>query len=524
MGTNKCAPTLVYLLQFACFISALVLSCTDYKSNSSSPGDIKKGKELAAVYCQSCHLLPDPSLADARTWKDGILPIMGPRLGIFHFKDRYYPNSRNDFNLDRRFYPTKPALTDEQWEQIVDYYTSTAPDSILPKQNRLYPIKDSLPLFKAVKPSFQYFSPATSYVKIDSSSFKRPLVIADAVKNKLYLFDTNIRLTDSVETRGPIVDIQMRKQDWIATNIGVLNPNNGKYGFIQRVMRNDHWLSATDPKNTLFGELQRPVQVSAADLNNDGREDFVVCEFGFLTGALSWMENKGDGKYERHVLRPLPGAIKVYIQDFNHDNRPDILALFAQGEEGVFLYTNEGNGKFSEKQLLRFPPIWGSTYFELDDFNNDGFPDILYTCGDNADYSPVLKPYHGIYIFLNDGNNRFNQKYFFPVNGCYKAIARDYDNDGDLDIAAISFFADYRHQPEEGFVYLENKGSYDFVPYSLPEAQTGRWLTMDAGDVDHDGKIDLLLGNFASGPSIIKSTADWKNSPPFLLLKNVGKK
>ena len=29
----------------------------------------------------------------------------------------------------------------------------------------------------------------------------------------------------------------------------------------------------------------------------------------------------------------------------------------------------------------------GSSYFELDDFNGDGFKDILYTCGDNADYT-----------------------------------------------------------------------------------------------------------------------------------------
>jgi tetratricopeptide (TPR) repeat protein len=49
-----------------------------------------------------------------------------------------------------------------------------------------------------------------------------------------------------------------------------------------------------------------------------------------------------------------------------------------------------------------------------DDFNNDGYKDILYTCGDNADYSSnVLKSYHGVYIFLNDGHNNFSQKYFF---------------------------------------------------------------------------------------------------------------
>ena len=185
----------------------------------------------------------------------------------------------------------------------------------------------------------------------------------------------------------------------------------------------------------------------------------MVCEFGNLTGALSWMENVGNNRFTRHVLRALPGAIKAYINDYNHDGAPDIWVLFAQGEEGIFLFTNRGNGNFETKEILRFPPSYGSSYFEFADFNKDGYPDIIYTCGDNADFSPILKPYHGVYIFLNDGTNQFQQKYFFPINGCYKAMARDFDGDGDLDIATISFFADYDHQPQESFVYLENKGN-----------------------------------------------------------------
>ena len=145
-------------------------------------------------------------------------------------------------------------------------------------------------------------------------------------------------------------------------------------------------------------------------------------------------------------------------------------------------------------------------------------------CGDNADYSVVLKPYHGVYIFLNDGKNGFEQQYFFPINGCYKAVARDFDGDGDLDLATISFFADYATQPEEGFVYLENKGDLQFTPYTVPEAASGRWLTMDAGDVDGDGRIDLVLGNFSMGPTLRRPKADWAKAPPFLFLKNTGKK
>jgi hypothetical protein len=102
-------------------------------------------------------------------------------------------------------------------------------------------------------------------------------------------------------------------------------------------------------------------------------------------------------------------------------------------------------------------------------------------------------------------------------------VARDFDGDGDLDLAVISFFADYAHQPEEGFIYLENKGGFHFQPHTLPAGKFGRWLTMDVGDLDGDGKPDILLGNFSIAPGFIKSSFDWTNSPPFLFLKNVGK-
>jgi hypothetical protein len=223
------------------------------------------------------------------------------------------------------------------------------------------------------------------------------------------------------------------------------------------------------------------------------------------------------------VIRAVPGAIKAYVEDVNHDGLPDIWALFAQGDEGIFLFTNKGNGQFSQETILRFPPMYGSSYFELADFNKDGYEDILYTCGDNADFSPVFKPYHGVYIFINDGHNHFTQQYFFPMNGCYKAMARDFDGDGDLDIAAISFFADYDRQPEEGFVYLENLGGFDFQPHSLPEAGSGKWMTMDAADLDGDGRTDIVLGNFSYFSAITRAGIDFSKGPPFLFLRNMGK-
>lgn len=521
---NRSLGSLSSFLLISLFLICLLSSCKNYHRNSThadvSLSSIKNGEDLAKAYCQSCHLLPDPSLLGSKSWENGVLPQMGPRLGIFKFGLKNYPLVR-DFYIGSDFYPSKPLLSLSEWQNIVDYYTATSPDS-LPAQQRKYPIKTGLSLFKPEMPDIHYQNSATSYVKINAGDSSRPIIISDALRENMLFINREFKIEDSINGTGPVVDIDFSSNKLLACDIGVLNPNNGKFGKGELIDMNVNGHFQKDTAKVIDG-LQRPVQITSVDLDNDGRKDYLVCEFGFMTGALSWMENLGDNKFKRHVLRDLPGAIKAYIDDYNHDGLPDIWVLFAQGDEGIFLYTNKGNGDFDEQRILRFPPSYGSSYFELDDFNKDGYPDIVYTCGDNADYSTVLKPYHGVYIFMNDTKNHFTQKFFFPINGCYKAIARDYDGDGDLDIATISFFADYERQPEESFVYLKNTGNFEFQPFTVPGTDMGRWLTMDAGDIDGDGKIDLILGNFSIGPVMMKHKVDWKQSPPFIILKNTGK-
>jgi len=516
-------PIIFVLLTWPAFF----VSCHDpVRKNQSHlhvpDENIRKGKVLAATYCQSCHMLPDPLLLDAKNWENGVLPEMGPRLGIFNHGFNEYPSSRNDLELPQNFYPFERVLMPEDWQCIIDYYTSLSPDSLPPLQRNL-PVVVNTNLFRVEMPAFKTNVPTACLVKIDTTVSPVQLFIGDATTKNLFRFDNNLSLLDTFKTNSPAVDIEIHNQELFVCNIGIMNPNNGKHGSLTKIgldqagkMKEDTMLK--------IEQLQRPVQLTSVDLNNDGRSDYLVCEFGHLTGSLSWMENKGNDQYVRHVLRPFPGAIKAYVRDVNKDGLPDLWVLFSQGEEGVFLFTNKGNGEFEQKEVLRFEPIFGSSSFELDDFNNDGFTDILYTCGDNADYSVALKPYHGVYIFINDGTNHFFQKYFFPMYGCFKALARDFDGDGDLDIAAISFFADYIRHPEESFIYLENKGSLDFQPYSIPNTSSGRWLTMDGGDIDGDGKPDLILGNFSIAPTSMKSVIDWKEGPLFIILKNMMKR
>lgn len=157
----------------------------------------------------------------------------------------------------------------------------------------------------------------------------------------------------------------------------------------------------------------------------------------------------------------------------------------------------------------------------MTDFDADGDTDILHTCGDNADYPPVLKPYHGIRILDNDGQNHFSERLFLPLPGAYGAVTADFDGDDDTDLAAVSFFPDYLRQPDAGFVFFESKAGV-FVPHTFPFGRKGRWLVLDTADWDGDGDPDLCLGSLAfenrEMPALLD---DWvREGLPFMLLEN----
>ena len=509
---------------FLCVISGLVsiASCRHYEKNAThqhiSDENIKAGEKLAAVYCQSCHALPDPKDLDAKSWENGVLPMMGPRLGIFEHHYKTYSSYKYDKDIGTTFYPAQPLLSSVEWQQIIDYYSSLAPDTLNASKND-QPIAENLELFEVIKPAATNDSARICFIGIDTTREMRTLLISDVNNRSVVRYSDQLQVIDSAFAQWPVVDVNNLNDSAIACNIGIMIPNNGTTGIANKI-RFDETGNMHYDTVAIFSGLRRPVQITAVDFNNDNMQDYLVCEYGNLKGMLSWFENRGNNVFEKHVIREVPGAIKAFIKDDNKDGLQDIFVLFAQGDEGIFLFTNKGKGQFNEKRLLQFIPSFGSTSFDLADINKDGFDDIVYTCGDNADFSPVLKPYHGLYIYLNDGKNNFTQHFFFHINGCFKALARDFDKDGDIDIATISFFADYAKRPEEGFVYFENGGGLNFKASSIPATQSGRWLTMDVGDLDGDGRLDIVLGNF-SAPSMFKSSRSFEKGPPFLLLKNV---
>lgn len=494
---------------FVTIVSLLVGSCHSGDNTAINNPAVEVGQRLAQKHCQSCHSLVEPDALDKETWVKHVLPAMAPNLGLEVYPGEQYYAGRN------------AALSFDDWQSIITYYETLAP-AVLKAANAPAPVVSDWAVFSLEIPHRDTLQTAmTTLVTIDTLGHQ--LYSSDALRSDLSRWDQQLRPTKfkqlhSAAVHATFLHDDKGKEHGVFTTLGTMRAADISKGDIINLELTG---SQTKDSTTVAINLPRPLQSVPADINKDGLMDWVVCGFGHLRGGLYWLKQQPNQQFTKIPIREVAGAIQAITGDFNADGWTDLMVLFAHADEGIWLFLNDRKGGFTERNLLKFPPVYGSTSFQLVDFNNDGQLDILYTCGDNSDFSKILKPYHGVYIYLNQGDFRYKQAYFYPINGCTKAVTTDFDQDGDLDIATIAFFADFQRNPAKSCLYFEQQKPLQFRPHTLPISTYGRWICMDVNDFDQDGDADIVLGNF-SKTFIIQAglKPSWDTHLPLIVLRN----
>jgi hypothetical protein len=278
-----------------------------------------------------------------------------------------------------------------------------------------------------------------------------------------------------------------------------------------------------DKPITLLENVGRVADVQAAHFRGKDRLDLVVAVFGLnYVGEVLFLENQTkDWSRPRFVPKQIDqrtGAIHVPVADLNGDGKPDFVVLLAQEHETIVAYLNEGNGKFRPKEIYRGPhPGYGSSGIQLVDLDGDGKVDVLYTNGDVLDEPYLLKPYHGVQWLQNKGDLKFEHHPIAAMYGVHRAVAGKITGSGRMDIAAVSFlpakgFPDRQKRKADSVIVLEQVAPGKFARHSLAKVDCDH-VCCALGDLFGTGRLDLVVGNFGS-------TTDDR---PVVVWKNLGK-
>ncbi|NJB69854.1 hypothetical protein GGR42_000316 [Saonia flava] len=475
----------------------LILSCAPKKE--------KTGENLYKTYCASCHIAPNIEDLPKGIWEKAILPEMGARLGIR--ENGYSPYAGLPFGeqsviIATGLYPSQPIMPLEDWAMLKEYVLALAPDSL---PNDLERHSEELTRFKP-KPITLDSVPGSYFTFMNYSEDSKKLELG-TVSGQMLTYDFMEKQTKVLGQVGsPITSFSRKENQYFVTSIGILTPSDMVSGRIFNIKNGQ--------MNPVHDVFHRPVNTLVLDLNKDGTDEIVVCEYGNLKGELALLTSNGTGQYQKKTILNQPGAIKVVPMDMDKDGREDLVVLTGQGDEGITILYQQDDLNFKIEKAIRYSPVYGSSWFEMIDYEGDGDMDIVVVNGDNADDSYVHKPYHGMRIHINNGENEFKESYFYPLNGATRVVARDFDQDGDFDFGLIASFPDYENNPEFSFVYLENEvgESFSFKTYTFKDSNLGKWFLMDVADIDEDGDEDIILSSFTYpfGP-VIKEMVDFWN-------------
>ncbi|HLU99751.1 MAG TPA: VCBS repeat-containing protein [Acidobacteriota bacterium] len=467
-------------------------------------------RALAERYCSACHATPLPEHLPQSSW-DFVLDWMGNFLGIENREGPLAPLVKADQ------IPPEPLLKPETLHRIRHYFVRNAPAQI-PQPQKPNP-RSLQSSFRAEAWRSDELVSFIPMVRIDSNN--RRLFVGDAAGKRLLVYSEAGALLEAHRVTSEPIHLEFERDDFYLTLIGDLERDRGRGEIFHYEKKPPDGYQL----RRVLGGYFRIAHTVRSDLNGDGVPDFLVAAFGdYDRGRVAWLETRED-HYRERILVERAGAVKGAVVDLDGDGREEILVLMAQGRNQLLLFDGK-DGDFRQRVLLEKFAGFGYNDLLVGDLNGDGLPDLVTINGNNMEMpEPPLRGYHGVRAYLNRGGFEFEESFFYPMHGAMRGVLTDFDGDGYPDIGVVAYYPDWSAERPETFTLLRNEEGIRFVPYSHPATGGGRWLSIDAGDLNGDGREDLVLGNGLAVTGISASDerrlgSDYGEGPPLLILWN----
>ncbi|MBS7563004.1 VCBS repeat-containing protein [Mucilaginibacter sp. Bleaf8] len=248
--------------------------------------------------------------------------------------------------------------------------------------------------------------------------------------------------------------------------------------------------------------LPRTPAIAVADIDNDGNDDIYV---GGMAGDKKYLliaDNKGS--YQKSfplAFAPYQEAADADAKwcDFNNDHLPDLIVQSANhpfSDSSSLLqprlFINKGKYQF---EYVPLPKINRQTAgITIIDINGDGLKDILLQGSISFRNYTAKRPSE---LLINKGNGQFQ----LAANNLYQKLrdisfisdikAADVDGDGREDLVVAAEW-----QPP--MIFLNQSGRLVRLKLPAMDGLKGWWQSILVTDLNHDGKQDLIAGNWGS--------------------------
>ena len=244
-------------------------------------------------------------------------------------------------------------------------------------------------------------------------------------------------------------------------------------------------------------ESTRGPKLATADVNGDGSQDVFICGAKNQPSVMMLQQPSGTFAPSDTALFNADKKcedIDAVFFDANGDKFPDLYVASAGNEytgksEMLLdrLYINDGKGKFKKSTTL--PQLYANkSSVSVGDMDKDGDLDVFVaTLADAKSYGVPQTSY----LLVNDGKANF------------KVAGNDVIDLKDIGMVTSAGFADINSDGWQDIVvagewmpltiFTNNNGRFNRKEVGN---STGMWQTLFFDDVNNDGKVDFLAGNW----------------------------
>ncbi len=265
--------------------------------------------------------------------------------------------------------------------------------------------------------------------------------------------------------------------------------------------------------STLYQPLGNDHAIAWGDYNNDGWTDMYLGTYDSGKGVYLFKNNNGvifENANIPNVAMWWPG---IFI-DYDNDGLQDLYSAMAGGH----LIRNQGNGTFLNQDSLLDTYNTQSECSVWADFNNDGRTEFYRTGWEVAPEGPYFPDARWLW---NKTTSHFDLDWIQPSNpkAGRGVTCADFDEDGDQDIYVSNYrIANNYLWINDGLGNFTDKAAeYNVANDGVGGSSTypgGHTIGSSFGDLDNDGHLDLVVGNFAHSSASQDRPMFYRNRGP----------